>query len=626
MFKAWTGLGLVYLAFSQNALSQEKINQLSEVVVTASRSPRKQSETGKVVRVISATQLAQSQGRTLPELLSNIAGLTIGGNGNNPGDIKAVYLRGAGAGNTLILIDGIAVNDASSISGEYDISSIAIDQIERIEILKGGNSTLYGSDAVAGVINIITKKATEQWNTGLILTGGSYGTSRQALALNGGIGQTKIALNASHMYSDGFSSARQVDESASPERDGFRQQGLSVNVQRQVNERFRLHANLQTNTNRADLDDGAFLDGSDNTYKKKSYLVGFGGKYIAGDAVVDFNLSQNKVNNEFMAYGDLTQNVGEITNVETTVSYPLASFVDLISGLSFKRSATDQKSPWGNLAADNQISSLFSSFFLKLNDRFRTELGGRVNKHNVYGTNFTYTLNPSYLIAEKYKVFLNLSSAYKVPSLYQLFSPYGNLDLKPESTRTFEFGADMDLIPGIFRLNLAYFNRNTQDVIDFGMTVSNEFKYLNQLNQRDEGFELESFYQLNDKWRMDAFYAFVIGKQKSSAGDLNNLFRRPKHSAGFNMNGRLHDKLTASLIYKWVGARQDRYYDANLSRSETVNLEGFHLLDAYIQYQAKKNISFFADVKNLLNVDYVDFSGYTTRRFNFNAGLKVDIR
>ena len=90
-FKLWAGLGLAHLAFAQNAFSQEKINQLSEVVVTASRSPRKQSETGKVVRVISSDQLAQSQGRTLPELLNNIAGLTIGGNGNNPGDIKAVY-------------------------------------------------------------------------------------------------------------------------------------------------------------------------------------------------------------------------------------------------------------------------------------------------------------------------------------------------------------------------------------------------------------------------------------------------------------------------------------------------------------------------------------------------------
>ena len=155
-------LGLAQLALlNSNALAQQRpVADLDEVVVTASRSPKKISEIGKVVRVISAETLAKSQGRTLPEILNNIAGITIGGNGSNPADVKAVYMRGASAANTLILIDGIPVNDASEISGEYNISAIPIDIIERVEILKGGNSTLYGSDAVAGVINIITKKGT----------------------------------------------------------------------------------------------------------------------------------------------------------------------------------------------------------------------------------------------------------------------------------------------------------------------------------------------------------------------------------------------------------------------------------------------------------------------------------
>jgi vitamin B12 transporter len=154
------GLGLAQLVLlTGNALAQqEPVRDLNEVVVTATRSSKKQSEIGKVVRVISAETLSKSQGRSLPEILNNVAGLTIGGNGNTPGDIKAVYLRGAAPGNTLILIDGIPVNDASNISGEYNISAIPVDQIERIEIVKGGNSTLYGSDAVAGVKILSPKK------------------------------------------------------------------------------------------------------------------------------------------------------------------------------------------------------------------------------------------------------------------------------------------------------------------------------------------------------------------------------------------------------------------------------------------------------------------------------------
>lgn len=620
------GLGFTLLAIPvRDAFSQEKINQLDEVVVTASRSPRKQSEIGKVVRVISAQQLAQSQGRTLPELLNNVAGLTIGGNGNHAGDIKALYLRGAAAGNTLILIDGIAVNDASTISGEYDISAISIDQIERIEILKGGNSTLYGSDAVAGVINIITKKtSSDTWNASLLATGGSYGTFREALSLNGALGKTRIGLNASNLNSKGFSTAAPPSGSEAFENDSFDQQGISLNVQQRISERFRLNVNLQANTNRADLDAGAFTDSDQDKYKKQSSLFGLGGQYILGKATLDFNWSENKVINQFTNFGDSYDNTGNISNAEVNLSYPITDYVDLISGFNYKRSATSQFSTSQfspDLVSNNNLKSFYSSFFIKFGDQFRTELGGRFNEHNVYGTNLTYTVNPSYLIAGKYKLFVNFSSAYKVPSLYQLFSVYGNINLKPESTQTLELGADMELTDKV-RLNWAYFSRTTQDVIGFG----SNFTYINSDRQKDHGFELELNAKPNAKVTVDAFYAYVYGRVYMGSVMENNLFRRPMHSAGLTMNTQLSSKVSASLIYKWVGARTDRYYDSMLNQSVNADLSAYNLLDMYVQYQPKPYINLFADVKNILNVNYIDFSGYTTKRINFNLGLKIDFK
>jgi vitamin B12 transporter len=619
------GLGLAHLAFAPFVAAQECINQLGEVVVTASRSPRKQSETGKVVRVISSQQLAQSQGRSLPELLHNFAGITIGGNATQPGDIKSLYLRGASAGNTLILIDGIAVNDAASPSGEYDISSIAIDQIERIEILKGGNSTLYGSDAVAGVINIITKKGNGNLNAGVLATGGSYGTFKQAFSFNGEVGDTRIALNASNLNTQGFSVAKSANSSGNFDKDGFDQQGMSLNLSHALSDRFKLNANLQANVNKSDLDDGAFADNPDYVSTRKSSLMGLGGKYIAGNTVIDFNLNHNKVLYDFESYGDRTRNEGKITNIEANFTTPLLPFADFISGLSYKRSATDQKSPYGDLQADNNIASGFGSLFFKFSERFRTELGGRYNYHNVYGSNSTYTFNPSYLIAGRYKLFVNLSSAFKVPSLYQLFSEYGNANLKPERTRTLEAGADMDVLPGKWRINLAYFNRDIKDVIDFGLVGMN-YSYVNQNRQKDHGFELESDFLISPKMRFEAFYAYVNGKQLKGSQEERNLYLRPKHSAGFNFNHRFNQKWSASMIYKWVGERSEEYYDVNLNQLATAKLKDYHLLDAYLQFQAKRNLSFFADVKNLLDRDYVDRSGYTTKGISFNAGFKYDIR
>lgn len=625
--KVLAGLGFAHLALlSATAFSQEKtINQLDEVVVTASRSPRKQSETGKVVRVISAAQLAQSQGRTLPELLNNVAGLNMGGFGNHPSEIKALYLRGASAGNTLILIDGIAVNDASNISGEYDISAIAIEQIERIEILKGGNSTLYGSDAVAGVINIITKKGEGSLKAHVLATGGSYGTYKQVLGLNGSLGSTRIGFNASNLNVNGFSTARPASNQENYEKDGFKQRSIGLNVQQAISLKFKLNANVQANQNLADLDNGAFDDNADYTYNKTALLVGLGGQFIAGKAVYNFNLSQNNVDNRFLNSGSPETTRGDITNLEANVSYPLAPFVDLIGGLNYKRSSTDQVSPWGALTADNNIKSVYSSLFFKLGEQFRTELGGRLNEHNVYGNNLTYTFNPSYLIANRYKLFVNLSSAFKVPSLYQLFSEYGNLNLKPESTNTFEAGADMELVPSKLRLNLAYFNRNIKDVIDFGL-VGQDFRYVNKNQQKDKGFELELNYKPSAKITVDAFYAYVTGKQIQGSESINNLIRRPKHSLGLNLQASLSKQFTAAVSYKWVAERIDQYYDTTKNESVSVDLKPFGFVDAYLQYRPKSNWTLFADVKNLLDTDFIDRAGYTTKGINFNAGFKFDIR
>ena len=255
-------LGLAQLVLlSSNALAQEKpVGVLDEVVITASRSPKKISEIGKVVRIISAETLAKSQGRSLPELLNNVAGLTIGGNGNNPGDIKSVYLRGASAGNTLILIDGIPVNDASEISGAYNISAIPIDHIERIEILKGGNSTLYGSDAVAGVINIITKKGNGQLAANLLATAGSYDSYKQVLGLNGQIQKTSISFNASNFDSKNFSTATPAKGETDFDKDGFHQKSVLLNIGQQISDKVLLRGNFQANNNEAALDNSAFQE------------------------------------------------------------------------------------------------------------------------------------------------------------------------------------------------------------------------------------------------------------------------------------------------------------------------------------------------------------------------------
>ena len=168
--------------------AQQDTSFLKEVVVTANKVANKQTETSKVVSVINREMLRQSGGRSLGELLNQVVGVTIPGANSNLGTNLTVSIRGASAGNTLILLDGIPVNDPSVITNYFDINLLSTDQIERIEVLKGGHSTLYGSDAVAGVINIISRKneaSLQHPHLNASLSGGNYSTLRTSIGFSG---------------------------------------------------------------------------------------------------------------------------------------------------------------------------------------------------------------------------------------------------------------------------------------------------------------------------------------------------------------------------------------------------------------------------------------------------------
>ena len=620
-------LGLAQLILpGSNIHAQDKSGaSLDEVVITASRSPKRISEIGKVVRVINAETISRSQGRTLPELLNNVAGLTIGGNGGNNADVKAVYMRGASAANTLILIDGIPVNDASEISGEYNISAIAIDNIERIEILKGGNSTLYGSDAVAGVINIITRKGNDDLSANILGTAGSYNTFKQALGLNGQLNNTSISINSSNTDARNFSSALPSNGQTGFDKDGFHQKSFQLNLGQKISDLFSVRANFQANNNQADLDNGAFADAKDYTYGKSAFVAGLSGKLDFDKGALNFSINQNSVQNYYNNKGSVTNNGGDITHLESNFNYAFNNYIDLASGISYRNLKTDQYNPYGApLFAGNNIKSIFSSLFLRTGKGLQAEIGGRLNSHSEYGSNLTYTINPSYLIADRYKVFVNVSSAYRVPSLYQLFSDYGNLALKPETSTTYEAGFDMNFSENT-NFSVSYFKRDVESVIDFGQIAAGRFGYINQNFQKDKGFEAELGLKPTAILNLNAYYAFVDGEVTTPASTFNNLFRRPKHSYGLNAGIDLSTKISMNLIFKHTGERKDRYYDGASFKTVEADLKAFNLLDVYLQYKPTDKLTLFSDVKNVLDESYIEYAGYQTRGINFNAGFRLMI-
>lgn len=247
------------------------------------------------------------------------------------------------------------------------------------------------------------------------------------------------------------------------------------------------------------------------------------------------------------------------------------------------------------------------------------ELGGRYNNHSKYGDNFTYSFNPSYLIQNQFKLFFNLSTGFKAPSLYQLYGQFGaNPDLKPEKSNSMEGGIQWFSPDKKLDIRAVAFTRAIEDVIIYGFPA-----YTNFDKQNDHGFEIEPSFSLSDKIRIRGFYSFVTGEVTNSAGIENNLFRRPKHSFGINAGYQVNSKLFVSTNLKTFGQRDDRYFDLNTFTTVSSTLEAYALLDAYGEYKLGNHLKFFVDVKNILNQEYSEVTGYNALGFNLNAGINL---
>ena len=639
-------IGAFLLLASATSYAQDSVKTLNEVIVTATKSPIKQSETGKVVDVITQEQLQKNAGKTLGEILNQQPGLIINGADNNLGTNQTVYMQGASSGNTLILLDGVPLYDASGITSEFDLNNFALDNIEKIEILKGAQSTLYGSDAVAGVINIISKKGAEKpFNLNINHSMGSYHTYNDAVSISGsnGKGQTYF-VSYNKVYSQGFSSAYDSTGKGNFDKDGFNQDVVQLNYGFQPFKKTSVRLFGKYNNNRSDVDAGAFIDDKDYTNHNDNTIAGTSVDYKLDKGFIRFQYSYNRFNRRLLddsAYTNIFENYargkyyGTSNYAELYTNLNLNKNIEFLAGIDYIRNSTTQSYislpdygyPSLPISADsaktNQVST-YASFILKTNNGFHTELGGRWNHHSIYGSNFTYSFNPFFLIKSHYKIFANISSAYRAPSLYQLYSQYGNRDLKPEQSVNYEAG--FQYYSTRINARVMGFARNISDVLYFYTDpVTYSSKYINADKQKDYGIETEATINFSTSFSASANYTYVDGKiatKDFSGKDTSyfNLYKRPKNVLNVSLNYQITKELFLSTQIKTVSkAFEPQYMGPNYE------LKSYYTLGFYGQYLFNKNFSIFADFQNVTNQKYFVTRGYTTKGFNMNGGVKIKL-
>jgi vitamin B12 transporter len=618
-------------------------NLLSPVVITATKFRIKQNETGKVLNVITREQLARSASRTVSEVLNQQAGVLINGAYNNLGANQTVYLQGASIGNTLILLDGVPLNDASGISSEFDLNTFAIDQIERIEILKGAQSTLYGSDAVAGVINIISRKDYGSGTTGqLQCIGGSFGTYRIHAAL---AGRDEDLLEYSIGYSRagtrGFSAAYDSTGSGNFEKDRFVQDAFNAQLGFAPMPRLRARVYAKLNINRFSVDAGAFTDNSYATIRNANLIYGTYWEYALRKGSLHLHANSNLVDrhyddNQFALTGNGYTQAGRYAGkslfVELYGNHRFSPRLQLLLGADLRRNRSDQSyrsnGPWGPfdskpLNADTTKMlqySAYGSLFYKSPKGLHIELGGRINHHSFYGNNATFSFNPSYTFRNNWMVFANFSSGYRVPSLYQLYSEYGNSRLLPETSVNFQGG--LGYTASAFRGRVLFFSRDIRQVITFFTDpITYAGIYINQEKQQDQGAEAELSYS-KGKFSIGMNYTYLDGRitTKNDAGRdtvFYNLYRRPRHCFNIMPAYRITDRLQVSAQWRLAGQSLEPLFGM-----PPATLPAYSLIGIYGEYALRAKGKLFVDIQNLTNEFYYDQLGFTARPRAINFGFQ----
>ncbi len=615
-------------AYSQK--SKEKEIELEEVVISATKFKLKKEKVGKVIHKITQEEIRNNAGRTVLELLNAIPGIEIKGSNSVLGEVKGTYIRGGRNRQVLVLIDGVPLTDPTGISLEYDLRLLSLNQIESIEVMKGASSTMYGSGAATGVINIVLKKASTNAISGTYQV--SLGTNNSAISKSNGLldkNQTATVRgtidNFNYLASlsftgvDGLSAAKS-NTSQEFSTDPFYSENGLVKLGYAFSDKLNIATFFNIDNLEYSFDAGTNSDSKTSEATQKQLRIGIqpNYKYKNGNLVATASLNRVKR----ILYDDTFE--GNSTNIEVINKWDINSKTQLISGINYQKHFNQTNSPWGNIdedVANFNTLDVYGAVVFTTDFDLTINTGGRLNKHSNYGNHLVYHINPSLRLFTSddtsLKVLTSYSTAFIAPSLYQLFSVYGNTNLEPETSNTAEFGFESTYKRWL-EFNVVYFNRTENNAIIFqGLSVAPWGQYGNS-NVTIQAKGIESIIELKPISEVNFAIGYTYTDKDAEADYL------PKNKITAQIDYKPSENLFVSLAYKNVGERTGRYYDATTFTTVEKQLPTYQLLDINANYRLLNGkVIFFGSLTNLFNEDYEETIGYTTRGRNYKFGIRL---
>lgn len=611
------------------------------VLVTATRIPALADQVPASVTVLDKSAIDRAQDIGVTELLLRTPGVSMSRNGGY-GTATSLRIRGAEADQTVVVIDGVKLNDPSSTGGGYNFANLLVGDASRIEVLRGPQSILWGSQAIGGVVNVETPLPQTPLEGNFDIESGSRKTVSARAALGGKAGPVTWRLGGQTFTTDGISAI--APAFGGKEADGYTNQSLSGRVEVAIAEGVSADLRGWYSTGRTDID---ATSGDSPAFSNNREFVGYAGLNVA--------LIDGRMRNRFaFGYTDTDRDnfdprnarpqtfdaAGQNKRLEYQGSFAISEGWTLLFGAENERSEFRSISPPASPSVpipepargEAEITSFYGQLSAQPLQGLTLTGGARRDDHSLYGGKTLFSMGGVWLLPTDTLIRASYGEGFKAPTLYQLYSEYGNLDLNPEQAHGWEAGAEQRLWDGRVSFGAVWFERKTTDQIIFnscssasalllcfqpGTQIRRSGYYQNVAKAEAHGIEFQAAIQPIDGLTIDGNASWTVAEDRS-VGTANYgkwLPRRPRNTANGSISYEWPVGLTTGAAIRWSGHSFD-----NASNSQ--RLDGYTLVDLRVEYQLAPAIRLFARAENLFDEQYMTAYRYGTLGRSVYAGIR----
>ena len=587
-------------------------NGRNAIVVTATGAPSTPADAGQAITLIDAGLIAQRQFSTIADLLATVPGVTATQTGPI-GGFSAIRIRGAEGEQTLTLIDGVKINDPAAPGGGFDFANLLTGNVDSIEILRGANSVPWGSQAIGGIVNIATRRPGEGTSGGGRL---EYGANDRFTAVghaNYGSGAFRASLGGGYFTDDGISAA-----AGGTEADGYRQTAANGRIEIDIADAATVDLRGYYADSRADMDGfpPPFYSLADTPqYATARQLAGYAGLRVrTGTLQHIFAVTLNDIDRDNYASPAATAadffTRGKATRFEYKGDWAIAAGLRAVFGAEHERSRLFD----GFLTAKSHVSGGYVQLVAKPFEALTLAGGARLDDHKTYGNKATFSANAAWRVGENMVLRAAYAEGFKAPTLYQLYSFYGDPDLQPEIAKSYEIGAEQWLLARRIRFALTAWQRRTTNQIDFDLLL---YRYNNIARSRGKGVEAELELRPSDRLTFAANYSYTDseGRQENVAS-YSRLLRRPVHSLNTAIDWTAFGKLKLGASLRMVSDSRDGF-------GGTTRIDGFAIASIRAAVPVTQNLEVYGRVENLFDDRYQTVAGYNAYGRNGHIGVRA---